>query len=127
MEQIRDKAGQCCQMFQTDDQGEQDAVLSVEQQLKDLYAAHNEQMQRVQDEFEEVQRPPYQADKFNSIRTKLLQLNEVNIKKSVAWEQELRDLQDKNQLKQFKIDKFEQHLTTERVEKQACQAELRKY
>lgn len=44
-----------------------------------------------------------------------------------AWESEIRDLQDKTQLKQFKIDKFESLLTTERLEKSAVQGDLKRH
>ena len=44
-----------------------------------------------------------------------------------AWETEIRDLQDKTQLKQFKIDKFETMLTNERLEKSAIQGDLKRH
>jgi len=51
------------------------------------------------------------------VLTKLDELSKGTNDKLRAWEDEIRDLQDKNQLKQFKLDKFEHLLAKERLEK----------
>ena len=43
-----------------------------------------------------------------------------------AWENEIRDLQDKTQLKQFKIDKFEQQVAKMQLERSQAVFELNK-
>ena len=64
---------------------------------------------------------------FQTLLQKLQNLGSSTNQKLEAWENEIRDLQDKTQLKQFKIDKFEGSLSHERLQKSQSQAELTKY
>ena len=70
---------------------------------------------------------PQKIIEYNKVKDTLKELGSTTNVKVSAWENELRDLQDKNQLKQFKIDKFETLLAKERLDKAACASELKKY
>jgi hypothetical protein len=59
------------------------------------------------EQFLQVQRPPVYKERFEAVRSNLKELALQTNQKVNAWETEMRDLQDKNQLKQFKIDKYE--------------------
>ena len=58
-----------------------------------------------------------QQETYTQILVKLEDVEAKSNQKVSAWENEIRDLQDKTQLKQFKIDKFEQQVAKMQLER----------